>query len=254
MERAKFNLLLKEIVEGLAGVAGTRNMLGGNRWPRHGSRRGGVFFNGGAKFVELAIVLLVLARDAFRNRLHAFKSRGRIEIGALLAGMQLERALRALAFGVETRLQNGAAIRASRARDGAHHARRARSNLFLSGMAFGRPFLFFLGLFGTHVAPLLILPIQGNLRGRPASYAEPDNETQINLKLINYFAKWGREIFAPARRHLTFLFPASKSPRKNDFACQDSRAHSRARPSAGRSSCKNFCGAPRSERIASAAR
>src|SRR6202035_33091 len=138
------------------------------------SRRRGVFFNGGAKFVELAIVPLVLARDALRNRLHAFKTRGGVKIRALLAAMQLEGTLRTLAFGVETRLQHGAAIRASRARDGAYHARRARSNLFLSGMAFGRPFLFFLGLFGAHVAALLILPFQGNLRGRPASYAESD--------------------------------------------------------------------------------
>jgi hypothetical protein len=57
--------------------------------------------------------------------------------------------------------------------------------LLLPGMAFGRPFLFFLGLFGAHVAPLLILPIQGNLQGRPASYAESDDETQNTLRLIN---------------------------------------------------------------------
>src|SRR3977135_2288692 len=165
MDGSKFDLLLKEILERLAGIAGARNVLGGRRWSRSGSRRSSILFNRGAKFVEPAIVALVLAGDAFRNRLHAFKPRGRIKISALLAGVQLESALRALSFRIESRLQNGAAIGTSRASDRADHARCSRSDLFLTGMAFGRPFLFFLGLLGTHVATLLILPLQGNLRG-----------------------------------------------------------------------------------------
>jgi hypothetical protein len=32
-------------------------------------------------------------------------------------------------------------------------------------MPFVRTFFFFWGLVGTHVAPVLILPVQGNLRG-----------------------------------------------------------------------------------------
>ena len=165
MDGSKFDLLLKEILECLTGIAGARNVLGGRRWSRSGSRRSSIFFNRGAKFVEPAIVALILAGDAFRNWLHAFKPRGRIKISALLAGVQLESALRALAFRIESRLQNGATIGTSCASDRAHHARCPRSDLFLTGMAFGRPFLFFLGLLGTHVATLLILPLQGNLRG-----------------------------------------------------------------------------------------
>jgi len=153
-------LFLKKILERLAGVAGTRNVLGGNSWTRLRSRRRGIFLDGGAKFVKSAIVLLILAGNAFGNWLHAFKSRGCIEVRALFAGMKLETTFRAFAFGIESLLQNRSAIRTSRARDGADHSRRPRPDLFLSRMAFGRPFLFLLGLFGAHIAPLPILPLQ----------------------------------------------------------------------------------------------
>jgi hypothetical protein len=166
MERSGLDLFLEKILKCLAGIAGTRNVPGGNRWSRNGGRGRRIFFDRGAEFVEPAIVPLVLARNAFGNRLHAFKSRARIEIRALLAGMQFVSALRTLPFRIETGLQHGAAIRASRTRDGADHARRARSDLILSRVAFWRPFLFFLGLVGrAHVAPLPILPLQMNLRG-----------------------------------------------------------------------------------------
>jgi hypothetical protein len=80
--------------------------------------------------------------------------------------MQLESAARALPFRIETLLQHGATIGAARASDRAHHARRSRSDLFLSWMAFVMlTFFFFLGLVGTLVAPVFILPVQGNLRG-----------------------------------------------------------------------------------------
>lgn len=103
-------LFLKKILERLAGVAGTRNVLGGNSWTRLRSRRRGIFFDGGAKFVKPAIVLLILAGNAFGNRLHAFKSRGRIKVRALFAGVELETAFRAFAFRIESLLQNSAAI------------------------------------------------------------------------------------------------------------------------------------------------
>ena len=100
------------------------------------------------------------ALNPLGNGLHAFEPRARIEIRALFAAVQIESATRALAFRVETLLQDGAAIGTSRARDGANHTRRARPDLILPWMAFGRAFLFLLGLVGTHVAPLLILPLQ----------------------------------------------------------------------------------------------
>jgi hypothetical protein len=166
MERSRPDLFLEKVLECLAGIRRTRRALSGNRRSCNGSRGRGILFDRRPKFVERAIVPLVLARNALRNRLHAFESRSRVKIGALLAAVQFISAPRALAFRVETRLQHAAAIRTSRARDRTDHARRARSDLVLSRVAFGRPFLFFLGLVRTrtHVAVLLILPLQGNLR------------------------------------------------------------------------------------------
>ena len=110
MEALNSCLLFKEILECLSSVAGARNVLGGNRWSRLGSRRRGIFFDRRAKFVKPAIVLLILARNAFGNRLHAFKARGRVKVGALFAGVKLESAFRAFAFRIETLLQNSAAV------------------------------------------------------------------------------------------------------------------------------------------------
>jgi hypothetical protein len=170
VERWKLSfLLLEQILERLAGVARARNVLGGNGRARLGSRGRGIFFDRRAKFVKPAIVSLILAGNAFGNGLHAFKSRGRIKVRALFAGVELESAFRTFAFRIEPLLQNSTAIRASRPRDGADHPRCSRPDLFVSRMALGRPFLFFLGLFGTHVAPLLILPLQW----------EPPGETYI---------------------------------------------------------------------------
>lgn len=103
-------LFLKKILERLAGVAGARNVLGGNSWTSLGSRRRGIFLDGGAKFVKPAIVLLILAGNALGNRLHAFKSRGCIEVRALFARVKLETAFRAFALRIESLLQNSAAI------------------------------------------------------------------------------------------------------------------------------------------------
>src|SRR6266404_1983461 len=103
-------LFLKKILERLAGVAGTRNVLGGNSWTRLRSRRRGIFLDGGAKFVKSAIVLLILAGNSLGNRLHAFQSLRRVEIRALFAGVKLESAFRAFAFRIESLLQNSAAI------------------------------------------------------------------------------------------------------------------------------------------------
>jgi hypothetical protein len=61
-------------------------------------------------------------------------------------------------------LQHGAAVRTAGASDCANHARRAWAYLFLSWVTFVRTFIFFLGLVGTLVAPMFILPVQGNLR------------------------------------------------------------------------------------------
>ena len=169
-------LFLEQILERLARVARARNVLGGNGGSCLGSRGRGIFFNRRAKLIKPAIVPLILAGNAFGDGLHAFKSRSRVKVCALFAGVELESAFRALAFRIETLLQNGSAIRTSRSCNGADHARCSRPDLLVARMALGRPFLFLLGLFGTHVAPLLILPLQW----------EPPGENYIIRSIIQH--------------------------------------------------------------------
>jgi hypothetical protein len=158
--QARQLLFFEEVLERLTGVTGMRSTFRGGRRTGHGCGRRSVLLDRGAELVEGAVVSLVLRRNPLRDGLHAFESRGGIEKGALFAAVQIEPATWAFAFGIETRLQHRSAIRASRARDCANHSRRARPDLFLSGTTLRRPFFFFLGLVGTHVAPLLILPLQ----------------------------------------------------------------------------------------------
>src|SRR6202521_1328152 len=107
-------LLLEQIFEGLTGVVGARRGSRSHYLRLLGVGRGrGVLFNGHAKFVELAVVLGVLGRDALGDRLGALELRAAIEEPALFAGMQLELALGALAIGVEARHQNRSAISAA---------------------------------------------------------------------------------------------------------------------------------------------
>jgi hypothetical protein len=154
--------------------------------------------------------------------------------------MQLERAARALPFRVKTLLQYGAAIRAARARNRANHARRSRPDLLLPGMTFVvRTFFFFLGLVGTLVAPMLILPVQGNLRGDAQSYSESEHASRILSEAVDI------------PNHQKSLVAAQNNSRA---AAYDPRTHKRANPSARKSGCKNFRGVPASERIASAAK
>jgi hypothetical protein len=100
--------------------------------------------------------------------------------------MQFETAARALPFWVEAGLQHGAAIRTARAGDRANHARGPRPDLFLPWMAFVvLTFFFFLGLVGTLVAPMLILPVQVNLRGDAQSYSESEHASRILSEPVN---------------------------------------------------------------------
>src|SRR5215472_2450591 len=164
---------------------GPRNSFRGCRGARSGSRWRGVFLDRGAEFVERAIVTLILAGDPLGNRFHAFESGAGVEEGTLLAAVQFETAARAFAVRVKALLQHGTAIRTSRPRDRAHHARCPRADLLLPRMPFVRTFFLFWGLVGTHVAPVLILPVQGNLRGEFSSYSESENATRKLRKPVN---------------------------------------------------------------------
>jgi hypothetical protein len=158
-------LFLEEIFKLLARIQGPCNAFrrcSGMARGRCGRRS--VLLYGCSKFVKGAFIALIFSRNLFRDGLHAFEAGGGVKIGALLAAMQFERATRAFAFGVKAGLQHGTAIRAAGASNRADHARRSRSNLFLSWMAFMRTLVFLLGLVCMLVAPMFILPVQGNLR------------------------------------------------------------------------------------------
>ena len=141
-------LLFKEVFECLAGVGRTT----GSWLRKSGSdlcgllvgRRCGVLFYGHAEFVEFAGVLAVFGSNALGDGLGTLKLRAGIEESALLAAVQFSVAFGAGAGGVEAGDQDGTAIGAAGAGDGADHARSARAEMIvltagttLGGLAFG---------------------------------------------------------------------------------------------------------------------
>ena len=132
-------------------------------------RRGsGVLLNGGAEFVELAIVLSVFWSDAFGNRLRTFKLRAGIKEAALFAAVEFGVALGAGAAGVEAGSQDRSTIGAARSGDRADHARSARAEMIvlsagtaLGRLAFGTGLLFFVAI---AIAAMAVLTIHRYLR------------------------------------------------------------------------------------------
>ena len=110
----------------------------------------GVFFYRGAELIELAVVAGVFGSDALGNGLRAFELGGGIEEAALLTTMKLEAALGTFAVGIEAGVQDGAAVGAARAGDGADHARGARAELIGVARATG-------GRLAIVVMPVVIL-------------------------------------------------------------------------------------------------
>jgi hypothetical protein len=165
-------LLFEEIFESLARVERTR----GRRFRHGGLLRGlrisggcGVFFDGHAKFVKGAGVLRVFGGDALGDGLRAFELRAGVEEAALLAAVKLETALGALAVGIETGSEDGAAVRTAGAGDRADHAGSARAEVIIgSRTAGGRLFfmrtLFFVLLFAIAIAAMAILTVHVRLR------------------------------------------------------------------------------------------
>lgn len=99
-------LLLEQVFKRLARVARLSGGWGGGLLLYHHAHR-----------VERAVIALILGRNSLGNRLCALEAAGRIEGGALLAGVQLETALRTHPRRIAGCLQHGAALGA--ARDGA---------------------------------------------------------------------------------------------------------------------------------------
>jgi hypothetical protein len=163
-------LFLEKILEGLAGIVGSRR--GSNGGGRHLSGLGvgsgsGVLFDGHAKLIKLAVVLRVLGSDAFGNGLRTLELRAGIEEATLFATMKLKLALGTLAVGVEACGEDGAAVGASAARDGADHAWRTRPELIGAWTALRRlafVLLFFVAFFRVAVTAMTVLSIHKRLR------------------------------------------------------------------------------------------
>jgi hypothetical protein len=122
-------LLFEEVFEGLARIIRARRW---SRWSPGGLCVGsgcGVFLDGHAKFVELAMVLGVFGRDALFNRLRALELGAGVEEAALLATMQLKLALGAPAVGIKAGGEDSAAIGTAGTGNGSHHTRGAGTEL-----------------------------------------------------------------------------------------------------------------------------
>ena len=171
-ERAASRLLFEEVVEGLARVQGARRGGFGDRLLRRLRISGGrcVLLDGHAKFVKGAGILRVFGRDALGNWLRTFELGARVEEAALFAAVQLEITLGTLAVGIETGSEDGAAVGAASAGDGANHARSARAEVIvLAARAAGGRFafltmLFLVLLFGIAIAAMAILTVHVRLR------------------------------------------------------------------------------------------
>jgi len=163
-------LFLEEVFEGLTGVIGARRRRagGGRDLGGLGVRSGrGVFLDGHAEFVELAVVLGVFGSDSFGDGLSALELGAGIEESALLAAVKFELALGTFAVGVETGGEDCATIRTSAAGNGADHARGARAELIGAGAALRRltiVLLAFFAFFRVAVAAMTVLSIHKRLR------------------------------------------------------------------------------------------
>ena len=97
-------LLLEKVFECLASVVWSRWSRRNGGWPLTFLRirgRRGIFLDGGAKFVKSALILGVLRRDPFRNRLRALELGGAIEKAALFTTVQSKPALGTVSCRVE---------------------------------------------------------------------------------------------------------------------------------------------------------
>jgi len=155
-------LFLEQVVKCLASIV---RPDGGktSRWRCRRNRYGrwrSIFLDSRAKRVEGAVVSSVFFGNALRYRPGAFELCRRVEVGALFAGMELETAAGASPLGIKPGLQNGTAIRTTRACYGSHHSGSPRTNLLLMRTMFWWALLFLFGAIRIHVAPVAILPLQ----------------------------------------------------------------------------------------------
>src|SRR5271154_2259002 len=212
--REDYRLLLEQILERLPRIV-RPDMRGRRCRCRRGLRvrsRRRIFFNRHAEFIELAIVLGVLRRNALRNWLCAFRLRPGIEKPALLAAMQFRLALRTLPVGIEPRREHRAAIRATPARDRADHPRRARPELVRSPRpplrrGSGVPpvsFFFLVVLFRVSIPAVAVLTVHKRLR--------PPVLTDCNTKTLYYSAMTRTSPWLISSRNVTLGQLVQSSP------------------------------------------
>ena len=125
--RPSANLLLEQILKSLTSIVGAL-----------GRGRGCLLLDHHSHRVKRALVALVFARNAFRNRLGALKAAGRIEVRALLAGVQFETTFGTLPDWIADRLQNRSALRTARDAACPGHLDRPRTECVLLDRPFGR--------------------------------------------------------------------------------------------------------------------
>ena len=107
-------LLLKEIIEGGAGVVGAARRWGGGSDYGSIAGRCRIARHGNPRFKQLAIVRLVLEGNPYRDGLQTLETRRRLEVRALLAAVQRIVTLGTLASKIDIGRQHGRAVVAAR--------------------------------------------------------------------------------------------------------------------------------------------
>src|ERR1700722_2736508 len=125
-------LLLEEVFESLARVV--RTPRSHRCRPRRGIlNRRSILLDRHPEFIERTVVLRVLLRDAYQNRLRALKLPPGVEIRTLFAAMQRRLASWTFAVRIESGHQSRAATGATPAHHRPHHARSPRPHRVLLG-------------------------------------------------------------------------------------------------------------------------
>ena len=187
-EWVRANLLLEQIIERLPCTAGTQGGWRGRfLLPRH------------ADLIKRAVVALVFLRDAHFHRLHALKMASRIEIHALLAGMQLKPALRALPLRRHS-LQHRSTLRATRHRPRPRQIDGPRAErVVLPGRRRARPFSRRPRLLSRSLARLMItilIPMLTVFSQRPSQARDVLSPLRIRFATgrVPHFSRLLREV------------------------------------------------------------
>ena len=177
--------LLEQVLEGLARVVVTRRRggCGGGHLLGIGGG-GGVLLDGGAKFVEGAIVFCIFGRNSLGNLLRTLELRAGVEKTALLATVQFHLAFGAFSVGIEAGGENRAAVGTADSSYRADHARGARAELIGARPALRRlailavtsaRLVFFFVLLRVAIAAMTVLSVHKRLRPSVLTDCQTEN-------------------------------------------------------------------------------